>query len=85
MKRTQSRSRIRRGPRASAEPTISLTRATLADEARLPHEMDESPGTPVAPQPQMRQAERDLAAGQQDTDLRSEALKVFGRRSAERG
>jgi hypothetical protein len=79
MRRTRNRQHARPGTGAGAEPTISLTRATTADEPRLPHEIDESPGTPVAPDPKMRQAERDLATGQQDTDRRSEALKLFRR------
>jgi hypothetical protein len=44
---------------------------------RLPHEHDEHSDTPQPPRDPIIQAEQDLAEGQQDTDCRSEAGRVF--------
>lgn len=44
---------------------------------RLPHEHDEHSDTPPPPRDPIIQAEADLAEGQQDTDCRSEAGRVF--------
>jgi hypothetical protein len=47
--------------------------------ARLPHEHDEYADAPAAPRQPIIQAERDLAEGQVDTDLRGAAAGVFDR------
>lgn len=61
------------------EPTVVLTEQTEAASPKLPHERDESPSLPAKRQAKMVQAEKDLSAGQQDTDRRSDAAKSFAR------
>jgi hypothetical protein len=51
---------------------------------RLPHEHDEYADAPAPPRQPIIQAERDLAEGQVDTDLRGKAAEVFDRRAARR-
>jgi hypothetical protein len=46
---------------------------------RLPHEHDEYADAPAAPRQPIIQAERDVASGQVDTDLRGKAAEVFDR------
>jgi hypothetical protein len=47
----------------------------------LPHERDESTRRKAHPaEPVIEQAQRDVAQGQQDTDLRSNAAEIFDRR-----
>lgn len=46
-------------------------------EPRLPHEHDEYADTPAPPRQPIVQAQRDLASGQVDTDLRRKASEVF--------
>lgn len=46
---------------------------------RLPHEHDEYADRPGAPRAPIVQAERDLADGQVDTDLRGQAAQNFDR------
>jgi len=60
-----------------AESRPGLQQPPLA----LPHERDESTRRKGHPQAKViEQAEKDVAAGQQDTDLRSTAAAVFHRR-----
>jgi hypothetical protein len=60
---------------------VSLVRAPRADDADLPHERDEAPGQPPPePDPHIVQAQKDLADGKVDTDLRANAHKVFLKR-----
>ena len=66
-------------PNAATEPTVVLTEQSEASSPKLPHERDESPSLPAKRQAKMVQAEQDLAAGQQDTDRRSEARQAFAR------
>ena len=46
---------------------------------RLPHERDEHVDPPAPPREPIVQAERDLAEGKVDTDLRARAAEVFER------
>lgn len=46
---------------------------------RLPHEHDQHADAPGAPRETMVQAQRDLASGKVDTDLRGKAAEVFDR------
>lgn len=56
----------RRGP----TPARRTARASDPKPLALPHERDESPtGVAAEPDPAMLQAQRDIAAGQVDTDM----------------
>ena len=67
----------------AAEPTVVTTR-TGPSRPKLPHERDESPELPAKRDAKMVQAEKDLAAGQQDTDRRGDARKTFARSEKQR-
>lgn len=56
--------------RQRATPPRNAKAPLSAPGLALPHERDESPDAPSAkPDPKMVQAQRDLAAGQVDTDM----------------
>ena len=70
------------GQEARAEDRPALQQPALA----LPHERDQSTlrkGHPAAKV--IKQAEQDVAEGQQDTDLRGTTAAVFNRRWTRRG
>lgn len=53
-------------------------------EVKLPHERDESPQARNTSNPVTRQAHRDAASGQRDTDLRGGAVDSFRRATGTR-
>ena len=64
---------------------MSLTEPPDAGQLALPHERDESPATPRStPDPQIVQAERDLASGKRDTDLHGDAITIFAKKRRRR-
>ena len=66
-------------------PVVSLTEPPGARQLALPHERDESPGTPRSkPDPQIVQAQRDLASGKRDTDLHGDAVTIFEKKRGRR-
>ncbi len=66
---------------AAGQPTDPATHEAGArpPAPRLPHEHDEYADTPSPPRSPIVQAERDLASGKTDTDLRGMAREVFDR------
>jgi len=72
-------------PSTQEPPVVSLTEPPGEDQLPLPHERDESPATPRStPDPQIVQAERDLASGKRDTDLHGEAATIFAKKRRRR-
>ncbi|WP_329605469.1 hypothetical protein [Undibacterium umbellatum] len=55
---------------ATPAPSVDLT--SQGGEVKLPHERDETAGSPGKPRKIMKQALRDLQAGMQDTDMHGE-------------
>ena len=67
------------------EPRSRRTAQPQPADLPLPHERDETTRRKAHPaDPAVEQAQRDLAAGQQDTDRRGDAAEVFDRRWAGR-
>jgi hypothetical protein len=66
---------------AAGRPTDPATHEAGArpPAPRLPHEHDEYADTPSPPRAPIVQAERDLASGKTDTDLRGVTREVFDR------
>ena len=66
---------------AAGQPVDPATHSAGARPSalRLPHEHDEYADAPSAPRAPIVQAERDLASGKTDTDLRAAAREVFDR------
>ena len=83
---TEDERRPARTRDAAGEPTDPATFGAGARPAapRLPHEHDENADPPQEPREHIAQAEADLAAGRQDTDLRGKAREVFDRATRRR-
>jgi hypothetical protein len=71
-------------PAAKTEIAVLLTAPRNRPSPKLPHERDESPSPPQAPDPTIAQGERDLAQGREDTDRYGEARRIFERRNRRR-
>ena len=71
----------------AGEPADPATHGAGARPAapRLPHEHDENADAAQAPRDSMIQAEADLNAGRQDTDLRGKAREAFDNAPTRRG
>ena len=71
----------------AGEPADPATHGAGARPAapRLPHEHDENADAAQPPRETMIQAEADLNAGLQDTDLRGKAREVFDNATSRRG
>ncbi|GIK86436.1 MAG: hypothetical protein BroJett026_19170 [Betaproteobacteria bacterium] len=68
------------GPRRDdAAPADVDAPGIRPDAPPLPHERDEHADTPAPPRAPIVQAQRDLAEGRVDTDLRRKASEVFER------
>ena len=59
-----------------AHPKRGLARRRLTGSLPLPHERDESADATAVRQPAIKQAARDLDAGQVDTDNYTRALSI---------
>jgi hypothetical protein len=71
-------------PAAKPEVAVLLTAPRNRPSPKLPHERDESPSPPQAPDPTIAQGERDLAQGREDTDRYQDAQRVFEHRTRRR-
>lgn len=72
-----SRQRRRRAGQPRTDGAIPAASGRGAPAPRLPHERDQYVDPPAPPRRKLEQAERDVAEGKVDTDLRSGAAQVF--------
>ena len=79
-----SRQRRRRTGQPRTAGAIPEVTGQGAPAPRLPHERDQYVDPPAPPRRTIVQAERDLAEGKVDTDLRSDAAPLFERATLRR-